>query len=74
MRFRTMRTASWLAGCFGVLLDREGHVMCSTDAALARSDEMLDAIRKSVSSNGAQVRRVGDQYYAFGSRLDSGLS
>src|SRR5262249_44391643 len=59
-------------GCRGVLLDREGRVMCSTDASLEQSDEMLDAIRKSVASNGAQVRRIGDQYYAIGSRLDTG--
>lgn len=60
------------AGCRGVLLDKEGRVMCSTDPALQQSDEMLDAIRKSLSSQGAQVRRIGDQYYAIGSRLDAG--
>ena len=61
-----------VAGCRGVLLDREGRVMCSTDPSLAQSDEMLDTIRKSLSSQGAQVRRVGDQYYAIGSKLDAG--
>ena len=60
------------AGCRGVLLDRDGRVMCATDASLEESEEMLEAIRKSVSSQGAQVRRIGDQYYAIGSRLDSG--
>jgi chemotaxis signal transduction protein len=60
------------AGCVGVLLDREGHVMCSTDSSLVQSEEMLDAIRKSRASHGAQVRRIGEQYYAIGSRLDKG--
>jgi chemotaxis signal transduction protein len=59
-------------GCLGVLLDRDDEVMCSTDASLAESEEMLEAIRKSVSAQGAQVRRIGDQYYAVGSRLDRG--
>jgi chemotaxis signal transduction protein len=61
-----------MAGCVGVLLDREGHVMCSSDSSIGQSEEMLEAIRKSVSSNGAQVRRIGEQYYAIGSRLDVG--
>ncbi|MEJ0034525.1 MAG: cache domain-containing protein [Gammaproteobacteria bacterium] len=60
------------SGCLGVLLDREGRVMCSSDASPRLSAEMLDAIRKSVSSQGAQVRRIGEQYYAIGSRLDAG--
>lgn len=60
------------AGCQGVLVDREGNVMCSTDSSVAQSEEMLDAIRKSVASSGAQVRLIGDQYYAIGSRLDTG--
>jgi chemotaxis signal transduction protein len=60
------------AGCVGVLLDRDGHLMCSTDASVAQSEEMLDAIRKSRSAHGAQVRRIGEQYYAIGSRLDKG--
>jgi chemotaxis signal transduction protein len=46
--------------------------MCSTDASLAQSEEMLEAIRKARSSQGAQVRRIGEQYYAMGSRLDAG--
>ncbi len=61
-----------IRGCRAVMLDREGRVMCSTDASIAESDEMLEAIRKSVSSSGAQVRRVGDQHYAIGSRSDTG--
>jgi chemotaxis signal transduction protein len=59
-------------GCSGVLLDRDGNVMCATNTAIETSEEMLDIIRKSLSSHGAQVRRVGDQYYAIGSRLDTG--
>jgi chemotaxis signal transduction protein len=61
-----------MAGCVGVLLDREGRVMCSTDSSIGQSEEMLEAIRKSVSCHGAQVRRIGAQYYAIGSRLDAG--
>ena len=60
------------SGCIGVLLDRDGNVMCSTDASLGTSQEMLDTIRKSLSSQGALVRRIGEQYYAIGSRLDAG--
>jgi chemotaxis signal transduction protein len=33
---------------------------------------MLDAVRQCVSSGGAQVRRIGEQYYAIGSSLDTG--
>jgi chemotaxis signal transduction protein len=61
-----------LAGCVGVLLDRDGHVMCSTDAAVAASSETLDILRKNLSSHGAQVKRIGNQYYAVGTRLDFG--
>lgn len=60
------------AGCRGVLLDRDGQVMCSTDASLEESQDMLDAIRKCVSAEGAQVQRIGDRYFAIGSRLDTG--
>ena len=65
-------TGALTAGCRGVLLDREGRVMCSTDRSVEESAEMLEAIRTSRSSHGAQVRRIGDQYYAIGSRLDTG--
>ena len=61
-----------VAGCIGVLLDRDGNVMCTTDASLVTSGEMLDTIRGSLSAHGAQVRRIGGQYYAIGSRLDTG--
>ncbi|MEJ1962516.1 MAG: chemotaxis protein CheW [Gammaproteobacteria bacterium] len=61
-----------LPGCIGVLLDRDGTVMCSTDASLEASGEMLEIIRTGLASQGAQVRRIGSQYYAVGSRLDTG--
>src|SRR5262249_54390127 len=54
------------------LLDRDGHVMCATDAAFSESSEMQDAVRQCVSADGAQVRRIGEKYYAIGSRLDTG--
>jgi chemotaxis signal transduction protein len=61
-----------VAGSIGVLLDRDGNVMCTTDTSLLASEDMLDTIRKGLSSRGAQVRRIGGQYYAVGSRLDTG--
>jgi len=61
-----------LAGCKGVLLDREGRVMCSTDPSIADSEETLEVIRTNLSSNGANVRRIAGQYYALGTRLDTG--
>jgi chemotaxis signal transduction protein len=60
------------AGCMAVLLDRAGQVMCSTDASLEASGETIDTIRKSLTSHGAQVTRIGGQYYAVGTRLDIG--
>ncbi len=60
------------AGCMTVLLDRDGQVMCSTDASLEASGETVDTIRKSLTSHGAQVTRIGGQYYAVGTRLDIG--
>jgi chemotaxis signal transduction protein len=60
------------AGCGGVLLDRDGQIMCATDPSFGESAEMLDAMRKCMSSPGAQVCRIGERYYAIGSRLDTG--
>ncbi len=59
-------------GVIGVLLDRDGHIMCSTDESLDASSDVVESIRKSVSSQGAQVKRINGQYYAVGTRLDSG--
>jgi chemotaxis signal transduction protein len=59
-------------GCVGVLLDREGTVMCSTDSSVAAAGEKLETIRKSLSAHGAQVKRIGEQYFAIGTRLDKG--
>jgi chemotaxis signal transduction protein len=60
------------AGCAGVLLDRDGNIMCTTDRALDSSAEALETIRRSVASEGAQVRRFGAQYFAVGTRRDKG--
>jgi chemotaxis signal transduction protein len=61
-----------MSGCAAVLLDRDGNLMCTTDASISASNDTLDAIRKSASTEGAQVRRIGGQYYAAGARLDKG--
>jgi chemotaxis signal transduction protein len=61
-----------LSGCKGVLLDRDGNLMCTTDPSIAESPETLETIRKNLNANGANVRRIAGQYYALGTRLDTG--
>jgi chemotaxis signal transduction protein len=61
-----------LSGCKGVLLDRDGTLMCTTDSSIAESPETLETIRKNLNANGANVRRIAGQYYAVGTRLDTG--
>jgi len=51
--------------------------MCTTDDSLDPSGETIESIRgllssKGHSSSGAQVKRIGGQYYAVGTRLDTG--
>jgi chemotaxis signal transduction protein len=60
------------AGCAGVLLDRDGNLMCSTDPSLEASPEALETIRGAAASEGAQVHRIGSQYFAIGTRRDKG--
>ena len=61
-----------LPGCVALLLDRDGNVMGSSDASLDVSAPMLQRIRETLSSDGAHVIRVGDEYYALGTKRDIG--
>ncbi len=60
------------SGVIGVLLDRDGNIMCATDESLDPEGDVVESIRKSLTSHGAQVKRIGGQYYAIGTRLDTG--
>ena len=61
-----------LEDCAGVLLDRDGRVMCTTDPSIVEAGEKLEVIRESDGSEGPQVRRIGDRYFAIGTRWDTG--
>jgi chemotaxis signal transduction protein len=59
-------------GCIGLFLDRDGHLMGSTDPSLDASSEMLQRVREKLASDGAHVIRVGHEYYALGTKSDNG--
>lgn len=61
-----------IAGCMGVLLDKEGGVMHATDASITTSEETLECIRRYEGKDGARAVRIGDRYYAMGTRTDTG--
>jgi chemotaxis signal transduction protein len=61
-----------LPGCAALLLDRDGNVMCSTDAAFEAAGPMLTAAQEHAATDGARAARVGDKYYALGTKCDPG--
>jgi chemotaxis signal transduction protein len=61
-----------VAGCVALFLDREGNLMCSTDPSVDASGEMLQRVREKLASDGAHVIRVGNEYYALGTKSDIG--
>jgi chemotaxis signal transduction protein len=61
-----------LPGCLALFLDRDGHLMSSTDLAVDPSGPLLQRVREKLGSDGAQVVRVGDEYFALGTKRDIG--
>ena len=60
-----------LPGCAALFLDRDGNVICSTDAAF-EAGAMLKCVQQHAPTDGARAVRVDDKYYALGTKRDAG--
>lgn len=61
-----------LPGAIALLLDSTGNVMCSSDASTQLSGAMIEQIKQYTGKDGARAVRIGNEYYALGTKKDSG--